>query len=75
MKITGYVYKADIYCPNCIVGEVLADNPQIHSTVLDYIDTEHDLEKLAKNWHPYCSVAAWYLWRAADEGRKIKQPG
>lgn len=26
------------------------------------------MEKLAKDWHPYCSIASWYLWRLADEG-------
>ena len=24
-------------------------------------------------WAPYRSTAAWYLWRASDEGKKIKQ--
>lgn len=24
------------------------------------------MEKLAKNWRPYCSVACWYLWRSLD---------
>jgi DNA-3-methyladenine glycosylase II len=24
------------------------------------------MEKIAKPWHPYCSVAAWYLWRSLD---------
>jgi DNA-3-methyladenine glycosylase II len=24
------------------------------------------VEKLAANWHPYCSVACWYLWRSLD---------
>jgi DNA-3-methyladenine glycosylase II len=24
------------------------------------------IEKLAKNWHPYCSVATWYLWRSLE---------
>jgi DNA-3-methyladenine glycosylase II len=24
------------------------------------------VEKIAKRWHPYCSVAAWYLWRSLD---------
>lgn len=24
------------------------------------------IEKLAKRWHPYCSVVAWYLWRSVD---------
>jgi len=28
------------------------------------------MEKLAQNWHPYCTVASWYLWRLSDEGNK-----
>lgn len=24
------------------------------------------IERIAKRWHPYCSVAAWYLWRSVD---------
>jgi DNA-3-methyladenine glycosylase II len=41
-----------------------------------------DIEKLAKGWHPYCSVASWYLWRslelksvvAAKKASKKKRP-
>jgi DNA-3-methyladenine glycosylase II len=25
-----------------------------------------DMERRAKKWHPWCSVASWYLWRACD---------
>ena len=25
-----------------------------------------DMEKLAANWRPYCSVASWYLWRSLE---------
>ena len=25
-----------------------------------------EMEKRAKKWHPWCSVASWYLWRACD---------
>ena len=25
-----------------------------------------DIEKRAKRWHPYCSIACWYLWRSLD---------
>ena len=25
-----------------------------------------EMEKIAERWHPYCSVASWYLWRALD---------
>ena len=24
------------------------------------------MERRAKKWHPWCSVASWYLWRACD---------
>jgi DNA-3-methyladenine glycosylase II len=25
-----------------------------------------ELGKIAEKWHPYCSVASWYLWRSLD---------
>jgi DNA-3-methyladenine glycosylase II len=25
-----------------------------------------EMERRAKKWHPWCSVASWYLWRACD---------
>jgi DNA-3-methyladenine glycosylase II len=25
-----------------------------------------EIEKIAKGWHPYCSFAAWYLWRSLE---------
>jgi DNA-3-methyladenine glycosylase II len=25
-----------------------------------------EIEKIAKAWHPYCSFAAWYLWRSLE---------
>src|SRR5215471_950503 len=34
------------------------------------------IEKLASNWHPYCSYACWYLWRSLEfpqNGPKAKQ--
>ena len=36
-----------------------------------------EMEKRAKQWHPWCSVASWYLWRACDLARPdaaAKQP-
>ena len=32
------------------------------------------LAAIGEAWTPYRSTAAWYLWRAADEGKKIKPP-
>jgi DNA-3-methyladenine glycosylase II len=26
-----------------------------------------EIEALGKNWHPYCTVAAWYLWRSLEK--------
>ena len=25
-----------------------------------------EMEKLAAQWHPYCTVASWYLWRSLE---------
>ena len=32
-----------------------------------------ELAAIGAAWSPYRSTAAWYLWRAADEGKKVKQ--
>jgi DNA-3-methyladenine glycosylase II len=34
-----------------------------------------DLATIGEAWAPYRSFAAWYLWRAADAGKTVKQPG
>jgi DNA-3-methyladenine glycosylase II len=30
------------------------------------LPTPKQMEKIAKSWHPYRSVASWYLWRSLD---------
>jgi hypothetical protein len=30
------------------------------------LPTPAQMEKIAANWHPYCSYAAWYLWRSLE---------
>lgn len=32
-----------------------------------------ELAAIGEAWSPWRSTAAWYLWRASDEGKKIKQ--
>ena len=32
------------------------------------------LGEIGAVWAPYRSTAAWYLWRAADEHKKVKPP-
>jgi len=38
---------------------------------LEALPTVKEIEELAAPWHPYCSVAAWYLWRSLDGGAQI----
>jgi DNA-3-methyladenine glycosylase II len=30
------------------------------------LPTPRQMEQIAKSWHPYCSYAAWYLWRSLE---------
>ncbi len=30
------------------------------------LPTPSQMEKIARPWHPWCSVASWYLWRSVD---------
>jgi DNA-3-methyladenine glycosylase II len=32
------------------------------------------LAEIGLAWSPFRSIAAWYLWRASDEGKRAKQP-
>ena len=41
---------------------------------LDAQPKPRDLAAIGEAWAPYRSVATWYLWRAADQGKTIKQP-
>jgi len=38
---------------------------------LEVLPTVKEIEQLAEPWHPYCSVAAWYLWRSLDGSAQI----
>jgi DNA-3-methyladenine glycosylase II len=33
---------------------------------LEALPTTAELMQLAEKWHPYCSIASWYLWRSLD---------
>lgn len=33
---------------------------------LDEMPKAEDLLRISAGWHPYCSVATWYLWRSLD---------
>ncbi len=45
--------------------------------LLHGLDTQpkpRELAAVGAAWAPFRSTAAWYLWRASDEGKRIKQP-
>jgi DNA-3-methyladenine glycosylase II len=38
---------------------------------LSEIPKPTDLAKIAQRWHPYCSIASWYLWRSLEGSAEI----
>jgi DNA-3-methyladenine glycosylase II len=30
-----------------------------------------EIEKVAERWHPYCTVASWYLWRSLEPNANL----
>ena len=42
--------------------KALAKAPQVKIT----LPTPEQMEKIAKRWEPYRSIACWYLWRSLD---------
>jgi DNA-3-methyladenine glycosylase II len=38
------------------------------------LPTPRALREFGERWHPHCSIAAWYLWRAVDLAREGKLP-
>ena len=41
---------------------------------LDEAPKPKALAEIGQAWSPHRSIAAWYLWRATDEGKRAKQP-
>ena len=35
------------------------------------LPSKKKFEQLAKNWHPYCSIATLYLWRSGETIRSL----
>ncbi len=33
---------------------------------LDELPTPKEVDELARKWHPYCTIASWYLWRSLE---------
>jgi DNA-3-methyladenine glycosylase II len=37
----------------------------------DKMPTPAQVEELARNWRPYCTVASWYLWRSLEPNASL----
>jgi len=37
----------------------------------DEMPTPAEVEDVAKRWHPYCTVASWYLWRSLEPNANL----
>jgi DNA-3-methyladenine glycosylase II len=45
-----------------------------HLYGLDVQPKPKALAEIGQAWSPFRSIAAWYLWRASDEGKRAKKP-
>jgi DNA-3-methyladenine glycosylase II len=53
--------------PNVLpVADLGVRNAIMRAYDLKEVPAIADLLKIAEAWHPYCSVATWYLWRSLD---------
>jgi DNA-3-methyladenine glycosylase II len=58
--------------PNILpVADLGVRNAIIRAYRLTEKPSADDLVKIAEAWHPYCSVATWYLWRSLDGPAEI----
>lgn len=39
----------------------------------DLLATPAQIERRAKKWQPWCSIASWYMWRACDLAKPAKE--
>jgi DNA-3-methyladenine glycosylase II len=54
--------------PNVLpVGDLGIRNAIKRAYNLDDMPNPGEIERIAKPWHPYCSVASWYLWRSLEQ--------
>jgi len=38
---------------------------------LEELPKPDEIEALGQRWHPYCTVAAWYLWRSLEPNANL----
>ena len=59
--------EAEVAHGHLCAGQILGVRMAIRKAYeLDELPKPAEIEALAKSWRPYCSVAAWYLWRSLE---------
>jgi DNA-3-methyladenine glycosylase II len=48
------------------IGDLGIRNAVRKAYALEEMPTPKDVEAMAAKWHPYCTVASWYLWRSLE---------
>jgi DNA-3-methyladenine glycosylase II len=33
---------------------------------LEQMPSPAEVDEMARQWHPYCTIASWYLWRSLE---------
>jgi DNA-3-methyladenine glycosylase II len=58
--------------PNVMpVGDLGIRNAVRKAYGLPEIPKPTEVAKLAEKWHPYCSIASWYLWRSLSGSAEV----
>jgi DNA-3-methyladenine glycosylase II len=58
--------------PNVLpLGDLGIRNAVRKAYGLEALPKPTELAEIARKWHPYCSVATWYLWRSLDGAAEI----
>jgi DNA-3-methyladenine glycosylase II len=58
--------------PNVLpIGDLGIRNAVRKAYALEEMPAPKDIEALAAKWHPYCTVASWYLWRSLESEAQL----
>ena len=53
--------------PNVLpVGDLGVRSAMQRAYNLPELPKADEMERIAETWHPYCSIASWYLWRSLE---------
>src|SRR5580700_5298706 len=53
------------------IGDLGIRNAVRKAYALEEMPAPKDIEAIAAKWHPYCTVASWYLWRSLESEANI----